>query len=170
MAVLLDLLESESDKLYADGSPDFGLMLEIVHYMTIYPDAVHHPKEDRLYAELRAARPDLANGMARIADEHRALSEHSLTLYDKLEKSAAGDEVGNNDVVADAVRYIDALRRHMRWEESDLFRRIDRMVGDGHMTVDAATLIDRPDPLFGADVEERFKPVLERLKDLKEPS
>lgn len=164
MAVLLDLLENEADKLYNDDSTDFELMLEIMHYMTVYPDSVHHPKEDRIYAELKAARPDLARGMAHITDEHRTIAEHSLSLRDKLEQVASGNFVRRNDVVADAVRYIDALRRHMRWEEADLFRRVDRMIADGHTTIDASILISRADPLFGAHVEARFKPVFERLK------
>lgn len=165
MVVLLDLLEAEADKLYSDDSPDFALMLEIMHYMTVYPDSVHHPKEDRIYAELKAARPDLAKGMAHITDEHRTIAENSLALRDKLEQVVSGNFVRRNDVVGDAVRYIDGLRRHMRWEESDLFRRIDRMIADGHATVDAAILISRGDPLFGSHVEERFKPVFERIKN-----
>lgn len=163
MAVLLNLLEREAEQVYKEASPDFELMLEIMHYMTVYPDSVHHPKEDRIYAELKAARPDLANGMAHITDEHRAIAENSLTLRDRLEEIVSGNAVRRKDVVADAMRYIDALRKHMRWEESDLFRRIDKMIAEGHTEIDTSVLISRGDPLFGAQVEERYKPVLESI-------
>lgn len=163
MATLLDRLEKETDQIYKQGSPDLELMLGIMHYMTVYPDTVHHPKEDRLYAELRAARPDLSQGMAHINDEHRTIAEHSVALRDKLEEAVSGNLVPRKDVVADAVRYIDALRRHMRWEETDLFRRLDKLVADGHDHIDTVVLVERKDPLFGAHVEERFKPLYDSI-------
>lgn len=163
MAVLMDLLEDQTQQVYDEGSPDFELMLEIMHYMTVYPDAVHHPKEDRIYAELKAARPDLSQGMSKITGEHREIAEHSVSLRDKLERVTVGDVVRRKDVVADAVRYIDALRKHMTWEESDLFRRVDKMIADGHTEIDASIIVHRHDPLFGPQIEDRFKPVLESI-------
>ena len=52
MALMLNLLERESNRIYEGEEPDYELLQDIMHYMTVYPDAVHHPKEDRLYAEL----------------------------------------------------------------------------------------------------------------------
>ena len=163
MALLLDLLENESDAIYTEGTPDLELMLLIMRYMTAYPDAVHHPKEDKLYAELRAARPDLARGMTHVNDEHRAISEQGAVLRDKLENAVSGTTGRRKEVVAVAARYIDSLRRHMRWEESDLFKRLDKMVAEGHDIIDMSVLVDHRDPLFGAQVEARFKPLFRRI-------
>ncbi|RLA29647.1 MAG: hypothetical protein DRR11_15055, partial [Gammaproteobacteria bacterium] len=44
MTLMLNLLERESNLIYADGDPDFELLADVMHYMTVYPDAVHHPK------------------------------------------------------------------------------------------------------------------------------
>ncbi|MDZ7768416.1 MAG: hemerythrin domain-containing protein [Woeseiaceae bacterium] len=71
MAFLLELLERESNRLLDDGNPDFELMHDIMQYMTGYPDAVHHPKEDRLYAEIKEVRPELTAGFQRISHDHR---------------------------------------------------------------------------------------------------
>jgi hemerythrin-like domain-containing protein len=62
MALLLDLLERECDHIREGSSTDFELIHDIMHYMTTYPDTVHHPKEDLLYEELKSIRPDLAGG------------------------------------------------------------------------------------------------------------
>ena len=164
MTVLLNLLEEQADKVYDEQSADFGLMLDIMHYMTVYPDTVHHPKEDILYAELRAARPDLTEGLSHVSEEHHTIAEQSLSLRDKLEQIDAGDMVKRKAVVADAVRYVESLRRHMRWEETDLFRRLDQMVADGHAVADQAMIFHHHDPLFGPDVEERFRHVLEKIE------
>lgn len=164
MAVLLNYLERESEHVYGGGDADFELLHDIMQYMTVYPDAVHHPKEDRIYAELKAARPDLSQGLSRITGEHRDIAEQSLALRDKVAQVIAGDFVERKTVVADAVRYIESLRKHMRWEETDLFRRVDRMIADGHTLIDKSIIVGGDDPLFGARVEERFERLLESTR------
>jgi hemerythrin-like domain-containing protein len=163
MSRLLNLLEQQSEAIFDESESDIELMVAIMHYMTIYPDAVHHPKEDKLYAELRAARPDLAKGMARIADEHLAIAKQSNLLFDKLTEAASGSMVRRKDLVADALRYVESLRTHMRWEESDLFRRLDRMVADGHELIESSMFVDHHDPLFGAKVATRFRSLYEAI-------
>ena len=46
MAMLLDSLDREIDKLAASGETDYDLVRDIMLYLTEYPDVVHHPKED----------------------------------------------------------------------------------------------------------------------------
>ena len=50
MAQLLMLLENQTEAIFSEDHSDLELMVDIMHYMTVYPDAVHHPKEDKLYA------------------------------------------------------------------------------------------------------------------------
>ena len=52
MALVLNVLESTIETASTGEDPDFELIDEIMRYMTVYPDAVHHPKEDIIYAEL----------------------------------------------------------------------------------------------------------------------
>lgn len=156
MARLLNLLEGQAEAIFGEDEFDLELMVDIMHYMTVYPDAVHHPKEDKLYAELRAARPDLAQGMARISDEHHTIGSQSVLLHDILMEAASGNMVRRKAIVADVLRYVESLRAHMRWEESDLFMRLDTMIADGHDAVETSTVVDHHDPLFGARVEARF--------------
>ncbi len=164
MATLLDILERETNTAYQGGLPDLELVADVMLYVTVYPDAVHHPLEDRVYAELKAVRPDLAAGMARVTDDHRHLAELGARLREAVEYAKAGQPVQRQEVVRDALRYVDALRKHMRWEERDLFKRIDTMVRDGHDTLDEAKLIAIKDPVFGDEVEERFSSLLDRIK------
>jgi len=51
---LLDLLERQVASFHDGGSPDYELMLEIMYYMTHYPDVLHHPKEDLVFASWTA--------------------------------------------------------------------------------------------------------------------
>jgi hemerythrin-like domain-containing protein len=56
MAVLLNLLQEEALRLEQHDRPDYELLLDIMRYMTVYSDAIHHPKEDLVYAGLRHCR------------------------------------------------------------------------------------------------------------------
>ena len=164
MAIMIDLLERESNRIYEGGEPDYDLMTDIMHYMTVYPDAVHHPKEDRLYAELKAVRPDLSQGFDRITLDHRQIAEQSMALRDSVAAVAAGSPVHRNKIVTDALRYVNTLRGHMQWEELDLFRRVDEMINSGHVEIDAANFVHRPDPVFGSTVENKFGRLVESIQ------
>ena len=106
-----------------------------MRYMTVYPDAIHHPKEDRVYAELRAVRPDLSKGFDRITVDHRDLAQLGMKLSNDVQSIMSGTALRRNVVIADALRYIQRLREHMRWEECDLFIRVEEMVNDGHSLI-----------------------------------
>jgi hemerythrin-like domain-containing protein len=156
MALMINLLERESNRIYEGDEPDYELLHDIMHYMTVYPDAVHHPKEDRLYAELKAARPDLSTGFERITMDHRHIADLSLRLRNDIASINSGNPIKRNAVVADALRYVNTLRGHMQWEELDLFRRVDEMIRAGHDMFDTANFVHDTDPVFGPEVEENF--------------
>ena len=50
-AQLLDLLEAELDLFHGGDTPNYELMLDIMFYMTHYPDVLHHPREDAALRE-----------------------------------------------------------------------------------------------------------------------
>jgi len=156
MALMINLIERESNQIYRGAEPDYELLGDIMHYMTVYPDAVHHPKEDQLYAELRAVRPDLSVGFERITMDHRHIAELSVKLRNDIAAINAGTPIKRNAVVADALRYVNTLRGHMQWEELDLFRRVDEMIKEGHDAFDTANFTHMSDPVFGPEVEQNF--------------
>lgn len=156
MALMLKLLERESNLIYEGAEPDFEMLHDIMHYMTVYPDTVHHPKEDRLYAEVRIVRPDLSSGFERITADHRHIAELSLTLKNDIASINAGTFVRRKEVVGNALRYVNTLRGHMQWEELDLFRRVDEMIAEGHTIISAANFMQTSDPVFGPEVSQNF--------------
>ncbi|MFQ5548460.1 MAG: hemerythrin domain-containing protein [Woeseia sp.] len=164
MAIMLDVLEQESNKLYDGHDADFDLLHDVMRYMTVYPDAVHHPKEDLVYAELRAARPDLAEGLDRVPAEHRELADLGLKLRHDVESILSGTALRRNVVVADALRYVKRLREHMDFEESDLFVRLDELVLEGHSLTMESDVRSLSDPVFGPDVEKRFGKLFDSIQ------
>lgn len=164
MSLMLDLLEQESNRLYEGSEADYELMHDVMRYMTVYPDAIHHPKEDRVYAELTAARPDLSDGFDQVSADHRELAELGMKLRRDIESILSGTALRRNVVVADALRYVQRLRKHMRLEEHDLFSRIEEMVRDGHTLILDPAYEGARDPVFGPEVEKRFGKLFESIQ------
>lgn len=164
MTLMLNLIERESNRLYDGEEPDYDLLHDVMHYMTVYPDAVHHPKEDRIYAELKTVRPDLSSGFARITVDHRSIAELGVQLRDRMAAIASGSMVSRKTVVGDALRYVNTMRSHMQWEELDLFRRVEEMVAEGHAVIDTAIFPQNDDPVFGAEVEESFQRLFSNIE------
>jgi hemerythrin-like domain-containing protein len=158
------LLEQQSNRIYEGEEPDFELIHDVMQYMTIYPDAVHHPKEDRLYAELKTVRPDLSAGFDRITVDHRTIAEEGMRLRDDIASIDSGSFIRRKKVVADALRYVNDLRSHMQWEELDLFRRCEEMAREGHEIVVDTGFVDKADPLFGDEAEGRFRHLLDGIE------
>jgi hemerythrin-like domain-containing protein len=164
MTVMLDLLETESNRLYDGKDADYELMHDVMRYMTVYPDTIHHPKEDRVYAELKAARPDLSSGFDQIVLDHREIAALGTKLRSDVEAIMSGTALRRNVVVADALRYVKRLREHMHWEEKDLFVRVEEMIHDGHQLIVDTELHGREDPVFGPEVEKRFGKLFDSIQ------
>lgn len=163
MAIVLNLLDALVDEMEAGGDPDFELFDEIMRYMTIYPDAVHHPKEDVVYEQLREKRPDLTDGLDHVPDDHREIAELGSLLRDEVEAINAGAAVRREKMIADTAAYVTRLRGHMRWEEEDLFLRIDRMLDDEPHEVDVTSWEHIKDPVFELEIEAGFRRLMQSL-------
>ena len=164
MAVVLKLLDGIVEEMEAGQDPDFELFAEIMSYMTVYPDAVHHPKEDVVYEELRARRPDLAEDLDNVPDDHRDIARLGSLLRDEVEAVNAGAAVRRDTMIRDAAAYVTCLRDHMIWEEEDLFRRIDLMLEAMPYRVDISEYTSIKDPVFELEVEAGFRRLIGSLR------
>ena len=62
------------------------------------------------------------------------------------------------------MNYVGCLRRHMDWEESDLFRRADTLAADKDTaTIDVGKHLG-DDPVFGATSAQAFGNLLSHLQ------
>ena len=165
MLLMINLLEFESSRIHDGDLPDFELLHDILIYMTVYSDAVHHPKEDLIFAKLWSKGPVFSAGLDHIEEDHRNIAALGLALRRDFEAVVAGAAVTRDQVIADTFAYAERLRNHMRWEEDDLFMRADELITDSsRITVDASHL-DTDDPVFGTEPEAIFKNLLRSIQD-----
>lgn len=168
MSTMLDMLEREIERVRDGQKPDYELLHDIMRYMTTYSDAVHHPKEDILYSAMKAATPELAEGLERVEPEHEELAGLSETLRNDVEAVASGAAVTRETIINDTTDYVRRLREHMNWEEGDLFKRADSLVdAEEAMFVDISHL-DALDPVFGPEREHTFANLLEHIRAFSE--
>lgn len=164
MAVLLDLLEAESELVSGDDDPDLELLADIMRYMTVYSDAVHHPREDVVYAAMREHSAKLAEGLEDVVDDHRDIATLGAALRADVEAANAGSAVPRQRLLRDMRGYVDRLRTHMRWEEDDLFRRADTLAQENAgAKIDITGLVGK-DPVFGATAARSFASLTRRLR------
>jgi len=168
MAVMLDLLERETGRIREGENPDYELLHDIMRYMTVYSDAVHHPKEDIVYSAMKAKRPELAEGLERVEPEHEDIARLGETLRNDVEAVASGATVTRERIIEDSTDYVHRLRAHMLWEEEDLFRRADALVKDESLMFVDISHLDKLDPVFGPEREHSFANLLENIKDFSD--
>ena len=166
MTVMLDLLGQQIEHIRDGERPDYELVHDIMRYMTVYSDAVHHPKEDLLYGVMKSEKPEMTKGLERVEPEHQELAKLGEALRNDVEAVASGAAVTRDRLVADTSNYVTMLRKHMAWEEEDLFRRARELVnGEKEMFVDLSNF-DTLDPVFGSEREHSFANLLQNIKDL----
>ena len=168
MATMLDLRERDLERIRHSEKPDYELIHDILRYMTVYSDAVHHPKEDLLYGAMKTEDPSLAVGLEKVEPEHRELAILGETLRNDVEAIASGVAVTRFRLIADMSDYVDRLREHMSWEEGDLFLRADALVEAESAMFVTISHLDKLDPVFGPEREHSFANLLQNIKDLAE--
>lgn len=150
---LLAILERE---LELTGSPDYQLLLDILYYIEHYSDALHHPKEDLIFARVGARDANVADLVAALSRQHVDLREMNEALQRELEDVVNGSIVSRAHITALGQTYIGAFREHMRTEESRILPLADRVLTSRDWDEVDATMANFDDPLFGHDVQDRY--------------
>lgn len=160
---LLGLLDAEIARFQKGKEPDYPLMRDALHYMTQYPDRVHHPAEDVIFEHLLKLDSSLKPAITEMFVEHERLVAGGTELLRLLEE-VLGDAVMSRDVVTAAARkYLDAMRAHIDREERTLFPLAEKRLTAADWAAIEAESRKLPDPLFGTVTDPRYRAILERL-------
>jgi hemerythrin-like domain-containing protein len=155
-ATLLDLLEVQVDLFHRGESPNYGLMLDIMFYMTHYPDVLHHPKEDLALARIRECAADTAPIVDELNEQHLHLKEHGSALVRILDDIVNGSIASRDDVEVPARAYIASFRSHMQTEETAILPLAAKLLRARDWDAIDAEIRHLDDPLFGKNGEERY--------------
>ena len=154
---LLDTLEQQANRLKPGKIPDYHLLLEVIDYLTHYPDQFHHPREDLLFAGLLKREKKFQAKLDRLQREHETMHFFNDKLFNELTHIVNGRAVDRPALLQRINRYIDGYKKHLDYESREIFP-----LAKGTLTaadlkkIDAKTrYID--DPLFGSKVQAQYR-------------
>jgi hemerythrin-like domain-containing protein len=154
---LLALLQRQIEVFHRAERPSYELMHDIVTYLREYGDALHHPREDAAFARLAERLPRLELPIARLRQEHRVISQAGEALLKQLAAIIDDAVVARADVEKAASTYLVYYRSHIAKEEEDVLGQAEKTLTPEDWATVRSAVPGRPDPLFGAMPEERFR-------------
>jgi hypothetical protein len=95
-------------------------MLDIMYYVTHYSDALHHPKEDLVFARIKMRDASVGHTVDALTDQHARLRDEGETLVRALDDIVNGSILSRESVESIARAYISEFRAHMRVEETEM--------------------------------------------------
>jgi len=153
---VLTVLERQVRAFAADAHPDYALMQAAVEYLGSFPEASHHPKEDLVFARLKARDPKALAAIGDLHGAHEKLKANLLEFAEALRAVVADAEIPRSALVHRAEAFLELQRRHMAMEEASFFPAVERTFNAADWEVVAMLLRPATDPLHGAAGDARF--------------
>jgi hemerythrin-like domain-containing protein len=154
----------------AATEPDFELLSLMIDYIDLFPERLHHPKEDQyLFAALRARTADAETILQELMAEHA----HGARMIDDLRYALTRYRLAGADgrkQFATAVRaYAEFHWNHMRKEEDVLLPLAERVLTpDDWRAIDAA-FSETADPLLGPEARKALRGLFQTILELAPP-
>ena len=151
LALLLQALEAQGQAC-SQGARGAHLdqLMAVVDYIVEYPDNVHHPLEDRIFAELqqKSLTAEEAQVLADNVAQHAKLTAATSKLSADIDTLIGGPAQGLAELQQHVGQYVELQRQHMRNEEERVFplalRKFSDTDWEGLEALDEQT----HDPLF----------------------
>lgn len=156
-ARLLGILKSQIGLFHEQAEANYELMLDIVYYLTHFPDRYHHPREDIAFAKLVERDASARSRVRELTGEHKVIASSGKRLVEQLNGILAGAILEREAVEVDAATYIVYYRQHMAREEAELFPRLADVLGNDDWKSVEDAISPEVDPLFGSKVGLRYQ-------------
>jgi len=163
---LLTLVRREFREPTHDGDVDYTLILDVLDYIENYADAIHHARENQVYARLAQAHPDHTALVERLFKEHQHLQESTLSAVSFL-SNALNDVILDKRTVDESVEdYVTAQADHMGAEEREIFPLVDSLFEPSDWEYVAGKIQAVDDPLFGERIKDRYRSLYGSLSSM----
>jgi len=160
---LLDVLEHEIKVFDRRERPDYELIQGIIDYFQDYPDCCHHPKEDMIFARLKARDPVAAKRIGDVDAEHRQETER-LDRVAAVVRNVLLDREILRETFGKVMRdFIDHQRRHMAMEERTLFPAAANALRPEDWQEIDSKWNDKTTTLFDVAIEEKYHSLRDRI-------
>jgi hemerythrin-like domain-containing protein len=162
-AKLLNILETQLNLFHDGERPNYELMLDVMFYMTNYPDVLHHPREDLAFARIRELDTGTGPMVDELSKQHARLREAGEQLVRSLSDIVNGSIASRESVEAPGRAYIASFRSHMWTEEKEILPMAATLLRDQDWAAIKAAIQHIDDPLFGNSAERRYASIHEQI-------
>jgi hemerythrin-like domain-containing protein len=166
-AQLLDFLEQEMAAFHGGQHARYELMRDVVYYLHHFADHFHHPREDAAFARLAERDPGMRLAINRRLQEHRVIDMAGEALLKHLEDILEDTVIERATVEAAAGTYLVYYRHHLAAEETHVLPRAKQLLTPQDWEAVAATVAAAADPLFGDDIDARYRELSEQIMRAK---
>lgn len=127
---MLREIDIQAGRLSHEPESARSLLVEAMRYLLRYHHAFHHPREDRLFARIRARDAALDETLAGLSDEHETGEAEAERLAADLEAASIRQLRGRRGArLAERVNeYVRHTRAHMRHEEAVFYARAEAVL------------------------------------------
>jgi hemerythrin-like domain-containing protein len=126
------LREIDAQQSLLVSSPESArpVLVEAMRYLLIYQHSIHHPREDRLFARIRAREPGLYRNMRSLVREHRVGQQRTEVLAGELAHATPAQLRGRTGfrLAKQLQEYVRHTREHMRREEAVFYTGSERVL------------------------------------------
>jgi hemerythrin-like domain-containing protein len=126
-ARIAGVVREVADLVDAIGQPDWQRLEELLEFLHYFADRVHHPLEDRLFDHLihKGLTPTERHLVFRNLSQHEEIRALTDSISERISTALANGAVDVDDFREVVAGYLDLQRRHMRFEENQLFPLIE---------------------------------------------
>jgi hemerythrin-like domain-containing protein len=164
MIALLLALEWQVKEFENGRQPDYEPIEATLDYFLTFPEALHHPREEQIFAALTRRAPDVARQIGDLHVAHEELAARARDFAAGLRAVLQDVEVSREAFARWARRFIEVQRQHIEMEERSFFPAAAKALE----TTDWSALGEAPksdDPLVSDDAGARFEQLRRTILD-----
>jgi hemerythrin-like domain-containing protein len=157
MVAVLQALEWQIKEFETGKQPDYEVIDAAMEYFLAFPDALHHPKEERIFEKLAERDANLAQQVGDLRVAHQELAARARYFATALQAVLKDAELPREAFARWAHGFIDVQRRHMAMEESVFFPAAARALAAEDWTDLDEPATGEEDPLISGEAGDKFE-------------
>lgn len=164
---VLNVLQDTVTELVDGNSKDRkkqDLLYSIIYYIRMYPDQVHHPKEEKyLFPVLLRKCPDARDLIEQLKGQHGDGDQRIQEMNEALNAFVKSPDETKERLRDATSKFITFQRDHIGLEERELLPKAYEVLSDEDWEQIEKAFKSNSDPLFGENIETGYQSLLKRI-------
>lgn len=157
------LLLEKQVQLLGEGQANFHVLSEIVDYVQVYPDLIHHPREDVIFRIYQERFPQEMPAIDRLLEEHQTLINSTLELRTLMEQWGCDSPVPRDYLAKLFADYLRLQFDHLNLEEGSVYGQLAAGLTDEDWGRIESSMPQGSDPLFGDLMRQRYENIFDQV-------